>query len=178
MDYGESCTLRKCECVQPQCAPETFDQATSKPCIDESHCTKNETCKGGVCQTLDSVTKSKGMNAVVLGIVATVGLIIFAGAFYLCLRKQHSSRPSLAAKEAHHRAVERARTNEQSVQANRAPNSEESRGSSQKKTHKNSGKRHFEAKGSHKKPPITSPSSLIELSAIIEEDEISEVASK
>lgn len=177
-EYGESCTLRKCSCVQPPCTLETINQNRIQECVYESQCYKNQTCKDGKCRSLDSITETKGMNPAVLGVVATIGLIIFVGAFYLCLRNQRSSRPSLATKQAHHhkQLMERERMNERNALE---PNTEATVEieNSQSNEHHSNGKRRSDIKNLYKKPPITSGSSLIELSVVEEEDEISEIAS-
>lgn len=168
--YGELCVDQSCTCASSPCLDELAN--TRIVCHYNSQCPKNETCKNGICQ-VEERTGTQPLNTSVLVVVATVGLIVFAGAFYLCLRQQKSSRPSLAAKEAHHQAMERAKTNTKGIQVGGSPSikknfSYEERGN---------GKNRLLAP-KHTKPPLTSPCSVVELSAIIEEDEISEAIPK
>lgn len=180
-DYGESCTIGKCSCVRPPCTLETINQNKRQECLDESQCYKNQTCKDGVCRDLDSISATKGMNPAVLGVVATVGLIIFVGAFYLCLRNQRSSRPSLAAKQAHHhhQVMERERMNEQNVhEENLERKANKDTENSLSYEHPCRGKRLYDMKNMHKKTTsIIKGSSLVELSVVEEEDEMSDIAS-
>lgn len=172
-DYGELCVEQQCTCASSPCLN---GEATTKIiCHYDLQCPQNETCKDSVCQE-DEPTDTQPLNTTVLAVVATVGLIVFAGAFYLCLRQQKSTRPSIAAKEAHHKAIlERKRENSIKSDSNTSLRNDFAH-----VLERGNAKRHLEHKhlAAHKKPPLSSPCSMVELSAIIEEDEVSEVVSK
>lgn len=170
-EYGELCVERQCTCAGSPCL-DLYEATTKIICQYDSQCARNETCKDGVCQINEGYQQP--LNTAVLVVVATVGLIVFAGSFYLCLRKQKTTRPSLAAKQAQLKAKSRKNSVKSAESNSPSKNCEASQD-----LERGNVKRHVEFKHfSHKKPPLTSPCSMVELSAIIEEDEVSEAISK
>ncbi|XP_032224424.2 uncharacterized protein LOC116606011 [Nematostella vectensis] len=177
-DYGEECIKSRCRCVREPCITERGDK---QECDRDADCAANKTCINSFCQTRKTFpVRDPNFSPAVLGVVATVGLVMFAGAFYCCLRKQHTSRPSLAAKEAHVRAIERSKStlndyDETSERRNADRNSEKSLFGQTNGSNEPLRCEHARRQEAIHKRPSSGLVGSLDLSAIMEEEEISEV---